>query len=185
MFTGIIEELGVVKNIEKDNNNLLLDINVSFISELEINQSISHNGICLTVTDIEKECYRVCVINETIEKTNIQSLREGNLINLERCLVVGDRIDGHIVQGHVDGVTECINISETGGSWYFTFKCSQDYSKYLSVKGSICINGVSLTIANIHDTENRFSVAIIPYTFEHTTFKTIKKGDFANIEFDV
>ncbi|MAZ58183.1 MAG: riboflavin synthase [Flavobacteriales bacterium] len=185
MFTGIIEQLGVIKNIKKDNNNLLLDISVSFVSELKINQSISHNGICLTVIDIEKDYYRVCVINETIKKTNIQSVVEGDLINLERCLVVGDRIDGHIVQGHVDGVTECVNISEKGGSWYFTFKCPQGYTKYLSEKGSICINGVSLTVANIHETEDEFSVAIIPYTFKHTNFKTIKKSDFANVEFDI
>ena len=185
MFTGIIEEIGILKKIKKDKRNLLLDIGASFLKELKINQSISHNGICLTIINIEKTYYTVCVVYETIIKTNILRLKEGDLINLERCLKMGDRIDGHIVQGHIDDNIECVKVEDGDGSWNFSFKYPKLYDNYLIPKGSIALNGVSLTIASINQLKHTFSVTIIPYTLQHTNLKHLKKGDFVNVEFDL
>ena len=185
MFTGIIEEIGILKKIKKDNKNLILDIGASFLKELKVNQSISHNGICLTIINLEKTHYTVCVVYETIIKTNILTLKEGDLINLERCLKMGDRIDGHIVQGHIDNTIECIESKDVNGSWNFSFKYPKLYDKYLIPKGSIALNGVSLTITSINQLKHTFSVTIIPYTLEHTNFKKLKSGDLVNVEFDL
>ena len=185
MFTGIIEELGIVEKIEKDRDDLILYIHCSFLDEIKINQSIAHNGVCLTVTALNKNNYTVCVVHETIQKTNILSLRRKDEINLERCLKIGNRIDGHFVQGHIDTVMECVNIYDQKGSWIFEFKYDEKHAKHIVLKGSISINGVSLTIADIQDDQNSFTVAIIPYTFQHTNFQSIKKGDYVNIEFDI
>jgi len=185
MFTGIIEEIGIVEKIEKDRDNLNLYINCNFLDEIRINQSIAHNGICLTVTNLNEKNYTVCVVNETIQKTNVLSWENGSKINLERCLAVGDRLDGHFVQGHIDTMIECINIYDQKGSWKFEFQFPPTYAKYIVPKGSIAINGVSLTISEVHDKENTFTIAIIPYTFENTNFKLINIGDYVNIEFDI
>ena len=185
MFTGIVEELGVLKKIEKDKKNVILFVNASFLSELQVNQSIAHNGVCLTVTNILENCYEVCIVNESILKTNFKSIQQGDRINLERCLKLGDRIDGHIVQGHVDGVIECCKIIEHDGSWIFRFEHHKKHGKYLATKGSVCINGVSLTIANIYPKNHQFDIAIIPYTFKNTNFNKMRVGDLANIECDI
>ena len=185
MFTGIIEELGEVKKIRKEGLNLLITIQSDFANELKINQSIGHDGICLSVLNKNENEYTVCAIKETIEKTNIKSIEVGAFMNLERSLILGDRLDGHIVQGHVDCAVKCIDIIELDGSWKFTFECPQAYKQYLIPKGSIAVNGVSLTIADIDDTKNTFSVAIIPYTFQKTNFKYLKKIKYANVEFDL
>ena len=184
MFTGIIEELGVVQKITKEKNNLLINIKASFLKDLAINQSISHDGICLTVTQLNKKNYTVCVVQETIRKTNINYIKKGDLINLERCLVLGDRLDGHFVQGHVDCTAQCVDIQDKKGSWHFKFNYNNKHAKYLVNKGSISINGVSLTIANIDDENNCFEVAIIPYTFQNTNFKSLKLNNLVNLEFD-
>jgi len=185
MFTGIIEEIGIVKKIENDQNNLILYMDCSFLKQLKVNQSIAHNGICLTVTALNKNNYTVCLISETLQKTNALSFEEGSEVNLERCLAVGDRLDGHFVQGHIDTVIECVKIYNQKGSWIFQFKYPTQYAKYIAPKGSIAVNGVSLTIADIQNDENCFTVAIIPYTFHHTNFKYLKEGEYVNIEFDI
>ena len=185
MFTGIIEEVGIVKKIKKNKKNLILEMHVSFLKEIQINQSIAHNGACLTVIELSSESYSVCVINETIKMTNMSLLKEGSLINIERCLAIGDRLDGHFVQGHIDSTVKCVRIQEENGSWRFTFQYLKKYAKYLTPKGSVTLNGVSLTIAKIHDSDNCFEVSIIPYTFDHTNFKLIKVGDSINVEFDI
>jgi riboflavin synthase len=185
MFTGIIEELGIVEKIEKDRDNLIVYIYCSFLEEIKINQSIGHNGVCLTVTALNKNNYTVCVVDETLQKTNILSWRRKDKINLERCLEIGSRLDGHFVQGHIDTVIECVNIYDQKGSWIFEFKYDEEHAKYIVLKGSIAINGISLTIADIKDDQNCFTVAIIPYTFKHTNFRSIKKGNYVNIEFDI
>tara|TARA_B100000427_G_scaffold162377_1_gene135018 strand:- start:1217 stop:1813 length:597 start_codon:yes stop_codon:yes gene_type:complete len=185
MFTGIIEEVGIVKKIKKENQNLRLDIAVSFLDDIQINQSISHNGACLTVVKLSKESYSVDVVTETIQKTNVKSLKEGDAINIERCLSIGNRLDGHFVQGHVDCVAKCISIIDLNGSWLFQFKYPEKHKNYIVTKGSITINGVSLTISNIDDLKNTFEVNIIPYSFKHTNFSSIKVNDFVNIEFDI
>lgn len=183
MFTGIIENLGTVEKLEKENGNLHLTFNSAITNELKIDQSVAHNGVCLTVVDIENDNYVVTAIQETLDKTNIGSLKEGDLVNIERAMKLGDRLDGHIVQGHVDQTAECISISEEDGSWFFTFEYDKALSNITIEKGSITVNGVSLTVVN--SKINQFSVAIIPYTYEHTTFKTLKVGDKVNLEFDV
>ena len=185
MFTGIIEEVGIVKKIKKENKNLILNISVSFLDEIQINQSIAHNGACLTVTELSEESYSVHVVSETIQKTNIASLKQGDAINIERCLSIGSRLDGHFVQGHVDCVAKCLSIIDLNGSWVFQFQYPQEYKNYIVHKGSITINGVSLTISNIDDLNNTFEVNIIPYTFQNTNFRIIKIDDFVNIEFDI
>jgi riboflavin synthase len=183
MFTGIIETLGVIENIKKSDTNLQITIKSSITPELKIDQSVSHNGICLTVVAIEANSYTVTAIDETIQKTNMASWKIGNIVNLERAMKLGDRLDGHIVQGHVDQIGICSNIEDLHGSWRFTFKYDQDLNNLTIEKGSITINGVSLTVVN--SKTNEFSVAIIPYTFENTNFNTFEIGTLVNLEFDV
>ena len=183
MFTGIIETLGRVTNLKYELNNLHITVESTFTGELKIDQSVAHNGVCLTVVKINGKCYTVTAIKETLDKTNIGSLAVSNVINLERAMKLGDRLDGHIVQGHVDQTAECVAIEETQGSWLFTFKYDSTHNNITIEKGSITVNGVSLTVVNSLD--DTFSVAIIPYTYEHTNFKTFKIGSIINLEFDV
>lgn len=183
MFTGIIETLGVVKKIEKDQENLHITIQSDFTSELKVDQSVSHNGVCLTVVSICEPLYTVTAIKETLEKTNLRQLKENDTINLERGMKLGDRLDGHIVQGHVDQTGQCIDKRDSNGSTYFTFTYDASLNNITIEKGSITVNGVSLTV--VDSSENQFSVAIIPYTLEHTTFKNLKKEAIVNLEFDV
>ncbi|VAV85102.1 Riboflavin synthase eubacterial/eukaryotic [hydrothermal vent metagenome] len=183
MFTGIIEDLGVVKHIKKDLNNLHITIKSELTPELKIDQSISHNGICLTVVDLKTETYTVTAIKETLDKTNLTSLKINDTVNLERSLKIGDRLDGHIVQGHVDQIGTCINVEEENGSWLYTFEYDDRLGNITIEKGSITVNGVSLTIVN--SKKNTFSVAIIPYTYLHTNFNSFKKNTLVNLEFDV
>ena len=183
MFTGIIEVLGIVRNIQKENNNLHLQIESPFTSELKIDQSVAHNGVCLTVVEIKGSVYTVTAINETLEKTNLNSLAIGDHINLERGMKLGDRLDGHIVQGHVDQTAICQSITNESGSWIFTFGYDPKEHNITIEKGSITVNGTSLTVVNSE--KNSFSVAIIPYTYDHTVFHTFEKGTIVNLEFDV
>ncbi|MDO4727562.1 MAG: riboflavin synthase [Bacteroidota bacterium] len=183
MFTGIIESIGVIKKITPNQNNLDIEVTSDFTAELKIDQSVAHNGICLTVVSINNDSYTVTAIEETINKTAITSWKEGHLVNLERGLRLGDRLDGHIVQGHVDQTATCTAINTLEGSTIYTFEYDSKLGNITIEKGSITINGVSLTIIN--STKNQFSVAIIPYTFENTTFKNLNIGDLVNIEFDV
>ena len=183
MFTGIIESIGVVKAINHDKSNINFCISSDLISELKVDQSISHNGVCLTVVNLEKDSYTVTAIKETLDKTNLGKLKLGDQLNLERCLKVGDRLDGHFVQGHVDQIATCVNVDNENGSWVFTFKYSPLNNNITIEKGSITVNGVSLTVVNSKESE--FSVAIIPYTFENTNFNSFKAGTLVNLEFDV
>ncbi len=183
MFTGIIETLGIIKEIKKDNDNIHVTVSSSLTHELKIDQSVAHNGVCLTVVTINDDEYTVTAIRETIEKTNLGDWKPSDLINLERAMKLGDRLDGHIVQGHVDQIGICKSIEEANGSWYFTFEYDSKLNNITIEKGSITVNGVSLTVVN--SKENEFSVAIIPYTFEHTNFKTFQIGKKINLEFDV
>ncbi len=183
MFTGIIEALGIVRGIQKENNNLHLQIESSFAPELKIDQSVAHNGVCLTVVEIEGHVYTVTAIKETLEKTNLNAIAIGDLINLERGMKLGDRLDGHIVQGHVDQTAICQSITNENGSWIFTFEYDSKQNNVTIEKGSITVNGTSLTVVNSE--KNSFSVAIIPYTYEHTVFHTFEKGTVVNLEFDV
>lgn len=183
MFTGIIETLGRIKSIKKEQENVHFTISSSITSELKIDQSVAHNGVCLTVVAIENDNYTVTAIKETLDKTNLSSWNEGDTVNLERAMKLGDRLDGHIVQGHVDQIGKCIAVEEANGSWYFTFNYDASLNNITIEKGSITVNGVSLTVVN--SKLNEFSVAIIPYTFEHTNFQFIKKDTIVNLEFDV
>lgn len=183
MFTGIIETLGIVKEIQKEQENLHLTVTSDITHELKIDQSVAHNGICLTVVKIHQDEYTVTAIKETIDKTSIGAWKVGDVLNIERAMKLGDRLDGHIVQGHVDQIGVCTNIKEANGSWVFTFEYNQDLNNITIEKGSITINGTSLTVVNSQI--NSFSVAIIPYTFEHTNFYTFKIGSLVNLEFDV
>lgn len=183
MFTGIIESLGIIEQIEKENDNLHITVSSTLTSELKIDQSVAHNGICLTVVKVDGNAYTVTAIKETILKTNIGSWAQGDLVNLERAMKLGDRLDGHIVQGHVDQTGRCKEVKETNGSWAFTFEYDASLNNLTIEKGSITINGVSLTVVNSN--YNEFSVAIIPYTFEHTNFKNIIENSIVNLEFDV
>jgi riboflavin synthase len=183
MFTGIIETLGTIQEIKKEKDNLHITINSSITAELKIDQSVSHNGICLTVVAITDSSYTVTAINETIQKTNIGDWEIGDSVNLERAMKLGDRLDGHIVQGHVDQTGTCIEFEETNGSWHYTFEYDQALNNLTIEKGSITVNGVSLTVVN--SKKNQFSVAIIPYTHEHTNFKDFVIGTKINLEFDV
>jgi riboflavin synthase len=183
MFTGIIETLGRVEEIRKEDENLHITIASSLTHELKIDQSVAHNGICLTVVAINEEKYTVTAIKETVLKTNLVDWKQGDMINLERAMKLGDRLDGHIVQGHIDQIGLCTNIEASNGSWYFTFEYDKNLQNITIEKGSITINGVSLTVVN--SKENEFSVAIIPYTYEHTNFKNFKIGTKINLEFDV
>ena len=188
MFSGIVEEYAEVVRIVKEQENLHLTLKCSFVDELKIDQSISHNGVCLTVVSLQGGTYTVTAMKETIERSNIGLLKVGDKVNVERSMMMNGRLDGHIVQGHVDQTATCINIADAEGSWYFTFKYdfNRDMARrgYFTVdKGSVTVNGVSLTVCN--PTEDTFQVAIIPYTFEHTNFHTFKVGSIVNIEFDI
>lgn len=201
MFTGIVEEVGMVQDVRRSGGNIDLIIRARIGSELRVDQSVAHNGVCLTVVSTPRPdvsglrptpselldmtglgTYRVTAIEETLQRTNLGALKPGDGVNLERCLRIGDRLDGHMVQGHVDTTTECTDVVERDGSWWFTFQLPRQ-EQLLVQKGSICINGVSLTIAELRT--DSFSVAIIPYTFEHTTFNAVKPGTSVNLEFDV
>lgn len=183
MFTGIIEDLGSVIKLEREQENLHLTIQSKITNELKIDQSVSHNGICLTVVHIEGDVYTVTAIKETLDKTNLGDLKTGDQVNIERAMKLGDRLDGHIVQGHVDQTAVCKSVKEVDGSWLFTFEYDKTLNNITIEKGSITVNGVSLTVVNSET--NKFSVAIIPYTYKHTNFNTFDKGTVVNLEFDV
>lgn len=181
MFTGIIEQLGVVKNIEKEGENFHFTISSPFTNELKIDQSVAHNGCCLTVVKIDGDDYVVTAILETMQKTNLGDWKVGTKVNLERCMVMNGRLDGHIVQGHVDTTAECINIENQDGSWKYTFEYTDD--QITVEKGSVTVNGTSLTV--VDSKEKQFSVCIIPYTYEFTNFHELKIGSRVNLEFDI
>jgi riboflavin synthase len=183
MFSGIIELTGIVADLKKEKSNLHITIQSSFTDELKIDQSIAHNGVCLTVVAIQNNSYTVTAIDETLQKTNLGLLQIGDHVNLERCIKAGDRLDGHIVQGHVDQTAVCTSVTENNGSWIFHFKYDGAANNITVEKGSVCVNGVSLTVVNSQDTS--FSVCIIPYTFEYTNFQSIKAGTVVNLEFDI
>jgi len=183
MFTGIIETLGTIQEIKKDGDNIHITVESSITNELKIDQSVSHNGVCLTVVSIKDNSYTVTAIRETLEKTNLGEWQTGDKINLERAMKLGDRLDGHIVQGHVDQTAVCKSISEANGSWYFTFEYDAALNNLTIEKGSITVNGVSLTV--VDSKINEFSVAIIPYTYGHTNFNDFQIGTKVNLEFDV
>jgi len=182
MFTGIIETIAVISNLEKEKSNLNITLKSDLTNEFKIDQSISHNGICLTVVDINNNEYVVTAIEESISKSSIGSWKVGDEINLERAMKIGDRLDGHMIQGHVDQVGECIDVVEKDGSWFYTIKYCK--SNNITVeKGSIAINGISLTV--VGSNKNSFSVAVIPYTYKNTNFNALKIGDIVNLEFDI
>jgi riboflavin synthase len=183
MFTGIIETLGTIQEIKKEKGNLHVTVESTLTSELQIDQSVAHNGICLTVVAIKDNSYTVTAIDETIQKTNLGNWMAGDKVNLERAMKLGDRLDGHMVQGHVDQVGVCIAAEENSGSWTYTFEYDAALQNLTIEKGSITVNGVSLTVVNSRI--NQFSVAIIPYTHEHTNFNRFKVGTKINLEFDV
>jgi len=183
MFTGIIETLGIVQEIKKEQDNIHITIDSTITNELKIDQSVAHNGICLTVVAIEANRYTVTAIGETIKKTNISNWKVGDHVNLERAMKLGDRLDGHIVQGHVDQTGTCVIAKETSGSWFYTFEYDSELQNITIEKGSITVNGVSLTV--VDSGKNNFSVAIIPYTYEHTNFNSFVVGTKVNLEFDV
>lgn len=183
MFTGIIESLGTITKIEHEGTNVHFTIQSSISKELKIDQSLSHNGVCLTVTAQDADSHTVTAIEETLLKTNLSTWTVGSRVNLERAMIAGARLDGHIVQGHVDTTGVCIGREDRNGSWLFTFQYKQTPQYILVDKGSVCINGVSLTVVSPKD--DTFSVAIIPYTIEHTTFQDIQKDSVVNLEFDI
>lgn len=182
MFTGIIEQMGEVVALEKEHDNLHISMRTLITSELKIDQSVAHNGVCLTVVAIQDDVYTVTAIKETLDKTNLGQLEIGHKVNIERCMKLSDRLDGHIVQGHVDQTATCIGLEHENGWYTYTFE--YEPSQHITVeKGSICVNGVSLTVVN--SKQNSFSVAIIPYTFEHTNFNELSVGSTVNLEFDI
>ena len=183
MFTGIIETLGVIKKIKHKGSNVDFLVESALASELKIDQSLAHNGVCLTVVSITENTHTVTAIDETLIRSNLGNLKVGNLVNLERAMLASARLDGHIVQGHVDTTAICTSVETLEGSWVFSFEYALNPDYILVDKGSVCVNGVSLTV--VTPTDNTFSVAIIPYTFEHTHFKNLKVGDSVNIEFDI
>ncbi len=188
MFSGIVEDAGKVKALRREDTNLHLTLSCSFVKELKIDQSVAHNGVCLTVVDIKDDEYTVTAIQETLDRSNLGLLKEGDWVNLERSMRVNGRLDGHIVQGHVDTKAVCTEVLECDGSWRYTFEYEFDKEMarqgYMTVeKGSVCVNGVSLTVCDARD--NAFSVAIIPYTHDHTNFAQIEKGTVVNLEFDI
>lgn len=188
MFSGIVEESAPIVALEKDKENLHITMKCSFVNELKIDQSIAHNGVCLTVVDIKDDTYTVTAIKETLDVSNLGLLKIGDKVNLERSMKMDGRLDGHIVQGHVDQTAKCINIEEVDGSWYFTFEFDFDKEKaqkgyFVVDKGSVTVNGVSLTV--VEPTNNTFKVAIIPYTYEFTNFHQFKVGSVVNLEFDI
>ena len=183
MFTGIIETLGVVKRIENDQTNVHYYIESSISNELKIDQSVAHNGVCLTVVDINDNIHKVTAIDETLQKSNLNTLKVNQIVNLERCTQANGRFDGHIVQGHVDQTATCIEKTDNNGSWLFTFQYDPALNNITVEKGSITVNGISLTVVN--SKMDRFSVAIIPYTIEHTNLKEVEIGSKVNLEFDI
>jgi len=183
MFTGIIENIGVVSNLKTELDNLHISIKSTLTSELKIDQSVAHNGVCLTVVAINNDEYTVTAIKETLDKTSIKTLKLNDKVNLERAMKLGDRLDGHLVQGHVDQTAECTQVQEENGSWVFAFKYDSALNNITIEKGSITVNGTSLTVIN--SKKDSFSVAIIPYTYAHTNFNTFKVGTMVNLEFDV
>ena len=183
MFTGIVETIGKVISIKKSSENLDITIESPISHELKVDQSVSHNGVCLTVTSVKDDSHSITAIKETLDKSNLRLLKAGDEINLERCMPANGRFDGHIVQGHVDQTGKCLSVKDENGSWLFTFSYTPDEENVLVNKGSVTINGVSLTVVN--PTDSQFSVAIIPYTYEHTTFKSVKEGTLVNLEFDI
>lgn len=183
MFSGIVETLGEVIELKKEQSNLHITLRSEFSKDLKIDQSVAHNGVCLTVVNVKDDQYTVTAIDETLQKTNLGYLKVGGKVNLERCLRLGDRLDGHIVQGHVDQTGVCIDVKQSDGSWIFTFEYDGAKGNVTVEKGSICVNGVSLTVVN--SKTNTFSVCIIPYTFDHTNFNSIQVGTIVNLEFDI
>jgi len=183
MFTGIVESLGKITNINLEEGNVDFTIESSISKELKIDQSVSHNGVCLTVVDVKNDTHTVTAVKETLDKSSLKNFNEGDSMNLERAMKLGERLDGHMVQGHVDGVAKCIELNLNEGSWIYKFEFDKNWQSLLIEKGSVCINGVSLTVFGIND--NTFCVTIIPYTFENTSFKELKPGDLVNIEFDM
>lgn len=182
MFTGIVEALGEVVDVTGNGTNRDIIVRASIAHELKIDQSVSHNGVCLTVIALNGDTYTVSAVQETLDRSDLGMLKAGDPVNLERCLRIGDRLDGHMVQGHVDTTVKCIRVEDKNGSWMFRFELPE-HAHLLVEKGSVCLNGVSLTIAEL--TQTSFSVAIIPYTMEHTTFKNLELGRSVNVEFDV
>lgn len=188
MFSGIVEEAATVVSLRKEKENLQLTLKCSFVNELKIDQSVSHNGVCLTVVSLNDDSYTVTAIKETLERSNLGLLKVGDKVNLERSMLMNGRLDGHIVQGHVDQTAKCIKVEDADGSWYYTFEYEFDREMakkgYLTVdKGSVTVNGVSLTV--VEPINNTFQVAIIPYTYEYTNFHQIKEGSVVNLEFDI
>ena len=183
MFTGIIETLGRVVKIQNDKGNTHFTIQTDITNELKVDQSVAHNGVCLTVVEITDDTYVVTAIKETLDKTNLGTLSENDLVNIERAMKLGDRLDGHIVQGHVDQTAICTQVSENDGSWFYTFEYSAEANNITIEKGSITVNGVSLTV--VDSEKNQFSVAIIPFTYDHTVFHELNVGDSVNLEFDI
>ena len=183
MFTGIIETLGRVKELQEDRGNLNITIQSSIAAELKVDQSVAHNGVCLTVVALAEGLHTVTAIEETLTKTNFKHLKTGDIVNLERCMQMNARLDGHIVQGHVDQTAVCTVFKELNGSWEYTFEYDPSVGNITVEKGSACINGISLTVVNAKSSS--FSVAIIPYTFEHTNLQQVRQGSVVNLEFDI
>ena len=183
MFTGIVESLGEIVNINEELDNIHFTVRSEISPELKIDQSLSHSGVCLTVIDIEKNCHTVTAVKETLDKSALKNLKKGDVFNLERAMKLGGRLDGHLVQGHVDDIAKCVDVKMNEGSWIFTFSFNEKFKNLIIEKGSICINGVSLTVFNV--TKNSFDVTIIPYTYDNTNFNKINIGDIVNIEYDM
>ena len=183
MFTGIIEEMAEVKSLQPEGSNLHITMGCSFARELKVDQSIAHNGVCLTAVDVQNDRYTVTVIEESLQRSNLGKLEVGDQVNIERCMPANGRFDGHMVQGHVDTTAHCTSVEKKDGSWEFWFAYKPEENHITVPKGSITINGVSLTVVNSGD--NEFSVAIIPYTYEHTNFKDLRSGSLVNLEFDI
>lgn len=183
MFTGIIETLGKIANLEKEQGNLHITVEAPILQDLKIDQSVAHNGVCLTVVGLTDHNYTVTAIEETLNKTNLGQLKVGDPVNLERCMVMNARLDGHIVQGHVDQTAICTRYTELNGSWEYTFEYDASLGNVTVEKGSICVNGISLTVVN--SGPGYFSVAIIPYTYEHTNLHAVREGSIVNLEFDI
>ena len=183
MFTGIIESIAVVEKVDKKGKNIELKLSSSLSSKLRVDESLSHNGVCLTVTSCDENFYCVTIVDESLKKSTFSNIKVGSEVNLERSLVINGRLDGHIVQGHVDDIGMCIKKVDQENSWLYTFEFSEKYSNLIIEKGSICVNGVSLTCFDVSD--NKFTVAIIPHTYENTNFKFLKEGEAVNLEFDI
>lgn len=183
MFTGIIETMGTVTAAERTGGNLEITIRAAIAPELKVDQSVSHNGVCLTVTRVDGQQYTTVAVAETLQKSNIGLIRQGYSVNLERAMVLNSRVDGHLVQGHVDGTGTCESVTEQDGSWLYRIRFQPQFAGLIVEKGSICLNGISLTVFDI--TEDAFSVAVIPYTYQHTNIQYLKPGDTVNLEFDI